>query len=78
MCMTRRQRELVRAYALARKRRKGEDIIKVRLLSTGDARAYCADGYSYLIDPISELLTEATSAKEGERQPAAISPGPGC
>ena len=66
MGMTRRQRDLVRAYALARERRKHEDIIKVRLLlSDGDARAYCADGYSYLIDPISVLLTEATSAKEG-------------
>jgi hypothetical protein len=63
--MTRRQKELVRAYALARERRKGEAIIKVRLLSTGDARAYCADGYSYLIDPISVLLAEATIGASG-------------
>jgi hypothetical protein len=37
----------------------GNDVARVRLLPSGDARAYCADGYTYLIDPIDVLLAEA-------------------
>jgi len=38
---------------------KGNDVIRIPLLSSGDARAYCAHGYLYLIDPIAVLLAEA-------------------
>jgi hypothetical protein len=57
--LTRDQKRLIRTYALDRERLTGYDVIRVRLLSSGDARAYCADGYTYLIDPIDILLAEA-------------------
>jgi hypothetical protein len=57
--LTRNQKRLIRTYALDRERLHGNDVIRVRLLSSGDARAYCADGYTYLIDPIPVLLAEA-------------------
>ena len=57
--MTRREKRLIRSYALERERLTGYDVTKVRLLSTGDARAYCTDGYTYLIDPIDVLYAEA-------------------
>jgi hypothetical protein len=61
--MTRAEKRLVRTYAIDRERRNGSAVAKVRLLSSGDARAYCDDGYTYLIDPISLLLAEALKQK---------------
>jgi hypothetical protein len=49
---------LFATHALARERSKGNAVAKVRLLSSGEARAYCPDGYSYLFDPIAVLLAE--------------------
>jgi hypothetical protein len=40
--MARRQKQLVRTYALTRERLEGNVVVKVRLLSSGDALAYCA------------------------------------
>jgi hypothetical protein len=60
--MTRAEKRLVRTYARDRERLKGEDVVRVRLLS-GDARAYCADGYTYLIDPVAVLLAEVQSRR---------------
>jgi hypothetical protein len=65
--LTRQQKRLIRTYALDRERLQGNDVTKVRLLSSGDARAYCADGDSYLIDPIAVLLEEAQKPKSSER-----------
>jgi len=60
--MTRRQKQLVRVYALNRERLAGSDVTKVRFLPTGDVRAYCSDGYTYLVDPPDVLLAEAEAA----------------
>ena len=57
--MNRHQKRLVRTYALQRERANGNDVVRVRLIADGDARAYCADGDTYLIDPITVLLEEA-------------------
>jgi hypothetical protein len=51
-------------YALDRERLNDNNVTKVRLFyESGAARAYCADGYTYLIDPIAVLLKEAERAK---------------
>jgi hypothetical protein len=59
--MTRKQKRLVRDYALSRERATGNDVVKVRLFSCGDVRAYCSDGYTYWVAPTTVLLTEAQS-----------------
>ena len=59
---TRAQKNLMRAYALHRERT--NEVVRVRFLPSGDVRAYCADGYSYLIAPTAELLKEARSASQ--------------
>jgi hypothetical protein len=59
--MTRSQKTFIRAYAVWRERRKGSDVREVRLLMSGDVRAYCADGCTYLVDPISVLWAECAT-----------------
>jgi hypothetical protein len=60
---TRADKNLMRAYALQQERAKGvKNIISVRFLHSGDVRAYCADGYTYLIAPTRELFKEARTA----------------
>jgi hypothetical protein len=45
---TRTQKNLMRDYALQEERAKGENVERVRFLPSGDVRAYCKDGYTYL------------------------------
>jgi hypothetical protein len=56
---TRAEKNLIRAYALDRERATGKGVVKVRLLNSGDARAYCKDGHTYLIAPAAALFAEA-------------------
>src|SRR5262249_20701298 len=60
--LTRAEKKLVRDYALQRECAKGENIVRVRLLASGDVRAYCKDGSTYLIAPTTELFAEAREA----------------
>jgi hypothetical protein len=59
---TRADKKLMRAYALKWERAKGENVVRVRFLQSGDVRAYCEDGHTYLIAPASELFKDARSA----------------
>jgi hypothetical protein len=63
---TRTQKHLMRNYALYRERANG--IVAVRFLPSGDARAYCEDGETYLIAPTAELLKEASRNRRREAQ----------
>jgi hypothetical protein len=56
---TRAEKDLIRAYALDREPATSERVLKVRLLHSGDARAYCKDGHIYLIAPTAALFAEA-------------------
>ena len=57
--LTRLEKDVIRGYALHRERAAGNPVLKVRLLlKEGDARAYCDDGSTYLIAPISVLFAE--------------------
>jgi hypothetical protein len=60
---TRAQKNLIRAYTIKRERARHEDITQVRLLASGDVRAYCKDGCTYLVAPTAELFAEATNRR---------------
>ena len=68
--MTRRERDLIRTYALRREKHAGNELDKVRLYD-GDAVAYLNGRYAYLFDPITILSAELEAERVGNAQAAA-------
>jgi hypothetical protein len=60
--LTRTQKDYIRAYVIERERNQGFKVTRIRFLSDGDVRAYCEDGYTYLVAPTAVLIEEAFSA----------------